>query len=514
VNDSFNVRYNVIVDSSIIGNQTATNSAHIQSMTIDQAVTSSFIPINSPVLSITKTSILKKYYQKDTITYTLSYANLSTQTLSTGTEIIDTIPVYLTYVSGSASSGGVWNPAPAPRGRVIWNIGNLPAQTQASRTFKAVIDNIIPTGTVLNNSAHLFNLQESSVYATKRDTVYSGTTASLNALPVQMAAGDSVSFILTDADLNKLAAVVEAYTYSTHSSKGEEENLTFTETGVNTGIFTTGIRTIFGVTPGVNNDYNYIVSPGDTIFATYIDSLTESGDSARINTWMKIIAVDFSSSEKSFIDLNGGIIVPKDTIHYNIAVRNSSLVSAPSVTVHDTIPSGLSVVSGSITGGGTLIGNIITFPTFLLPSNDSMVFSYHTVVDTTAADNSAIENKVLISGSGAEQVIKVAIVVSNKPVMTMIKNVTASIVMIGDTVEYTINYTNIGTGIATNVVVTDTIPPHTGYVPQSVMLNGAAKTDQTDGDEVECDGIIIRVALQRNLQPGAGGILKYRVRVQ
>jgi uncharacterized repeat protein (TIGR01451 family) len=96
----------------------------------------------------------------------------------------------------------------------------------------------------------------------------------------------------------------------------------------------------------------------------------------------------------------------------------------------------------------------------------------------------------------------------------MIKNVTASVVMVGDTVEYTIDYTNIGTGIATNVQVTDTIPQHTTYIPQSVILNGTAKTDQPDGDEVECDGIIIHVALQQNLQPGAGGILKYRVRVQ
>src|SRR5262249_12639515 len=52
----------------------------------------------------------------------------------------------------------------------------------------------------------------------------------------------------------------------------------------------------------------------------------------------------------------------------------------------------------------------------------------------------------------------------------------------GDTVEYTIDVANTGTASADEVVFVDAIPEHTSYVPGSMMLNGAALTDNADED--------------------------------
>ncbi|MBA4312774.1 MAG: hypothetical protein C0417_09110 [Chlorobiaceae bacterium] len=513
-NDSTSVIYRVIVDSSIIGGMQAINRAHIRSLTIDMFVTASFTPQNIPDMILLKISEGSRFKPNDTITYRINYANNSSTTLSTGTEIIDTLPTNTSYIAGSASAAGTWDPAPAPKGRIVWNLGNIPGLTQNDLSYKVVIDNSVPPGTILTNTVHLFNLQGSSLFATIYDTTYTGATASLSANPIAIAAGDSVTFTLTDADLNILASTIESYTFLTISSKGEIENLIYTETNVNSGVFISGIGTVFGAARGIDNDYLYSLSPGDTIFATYLDTLTASGDSSRIQASVEIVAVDFSTSSKSYIDLNGGIAIPTDTISYTIVVRNTAVVLAKTVTVTDTIPPSLSVVPGSITGGGILSGNLISFAPFSLGPNDSITFTFSAIIDTTVIDNSAILNSASINGGGASEIVSASFTVSNKPVITMIKNVSAPIVSIGDTVEYLITFTNIGTGIATNVVLTDTIPQYTVYIPQSVILNGFAKTDQSDGDEAECDGIIIHVALQHNLRPGAGGVLKYRVRIQ
>jgi len=43
------------------------------------------------------------------------------------------------------------------------------------------------------------------------------------------------------------------------------------------------------------------------------------------------------------------------------------------------------------------------------------------------------------------------------------------------------------------VVLTDAVPPHTRYVPHTLRLNGASKTDAADGDNGQCDGTTVRV---------------------
>lgn len=52
----------------------------------------------------------------------------------------------------------------------------------------------------------------------------------------------------------------------------------------------------------------------------------------------------------------------------------------------------------------------------------------------------------------------------------------------GETVTYTITLTNSGTSNGTNVIMTDPLPANMTYIPGSITLGGAAKTDANDGD--------------------------------
>jgi uncharacterized repeat protein (TIGR01451 family) len=352
-----------------------------------------------------------------------------------------------------------------------------------------------------------------SAVLSTRTVVKGGFTATIAASPALMAAGDSVTFTLTEADLNKQPAAIDTVVLATVSSTGELETLTYVETGVNTGIFRAGVKSVFDAGPGPNNNGIFTVLPGDSIAAVYHDSLTAPGDTANIRAWVKIGSANFASSSKTYVDRNGGLAVPQDTIAYTITVRNTGPVQAASVSVVDTVPLSLTVVPGSISGGGVLAGRIITFAPFTLIPGDSVKLTYTVTIDTSIQDQSSVNNIARITASGIVQLVNVAFTASNRPIMSMTKTADRLTPLPGDTVLYTIAYSNIGTGTATNVAIIDTISNTTSYVPQTVSLNNIPQTDQADGDEVVVSAGVVRVSLNVDLKPGQGGTVKFKVRV-
>lgn len=63
----------------------------------------------------------------------------------------------------------------------------------------------------------------------------------------------------------------------------------------------------------------------------------------------------------------------------------------------------------------------------------------------------------------------------------------------GKTLVYTITVSLAGTGTAGNLVVSDPLPAELTYVPGSITVNAAARTDAADGDNATFSGNTIRV---------------------
>jgi uncharacterized repeat protein (TIGR01451 family) len=240
----------------------------------------------------------------------------------------------------------------------------------------------------------------------------------------------------------------------------------------------------------------------DTLLANNTASVTVTG----------VIAPDFSNSKKTFVDLNGGLPLPGDTLAFTIKVKNTGSTGATSVAVADTLPAGETVVAGSVTGGGTLAGRVITYPPFNLALNDSVSFLYRVTIDTAVVDSVSLTNTVRISANSVTQLIASTVIPRNRPVMVFSKISSVPSPRPGDTLTYTITYTNTGTGKASQVVVTDSIPLRTTYIPQSVTLNAVAKTDAVDGDEVKVVGTLITINIGQ-VQLGQSGTIKYKVRI-
>lgn len=353
-----------------------------------------------------------------------------------------------------------------------------------------------------------------AAFASGQTFVEGGFTGTVSATPSLAAAGTAFLFTLTDEDLNYNNLSVESYLYDAINSTGEHELMTMTETGASSGVFVSNLFTLFGATPGPNNDGLMTVQPGNVITLTYFDTLNALGTNDTVSTYVSIGTVDFSSSQKAMTDLNSGSQTLADTVEYKILVKNSGNVTATSVAVVDTVPSFVSVVGSSISGGGVLTGNIIAFSLFNLPADDSLLLTFKITIDSNASDQTSIQNVARIAANGAVQLVSVSFVVTNRPVMSLIKTVSDYMPGVGDTIEYMINYTNEGQVPAKDVVVTDTIPNHTTYIPETVELNGISQTDASDGDEGFADGAIIRVTLSGYVTPGNGGNVKYKVKIK
>ena len=96
--------------------------------------------------------------------------------------------------------------------------------------------------------------------------------------------------------------------------------------------------------------------------------------------------------------------------------------------------------------------------------------------------------------------------------MSLVKVADAPVPKPGMEIKYTITYANSGGGHALQFAVTDSIPAHTTYIPQSVKLNGAAKTDESDGDEATVTGGMITIQMG-TVNPQISGSIEFRVRI-
>jgi uncharacterized repeat protein (TIGR01451 family) len=197
-----------------------------------------------------------------------------------------------------------------------------------------------------------------------------------------------------------------------------------------------------------------------------------------------------------------------------VRVKNTGTVTATSVAVTDTLPAQMIVTAGGISGGGSQVSSVITFPLIAtLAAGDSVVYTITATIDSSSIDSSIATNKARFAANGVVKLDSASLRVVNRPQMSMTKVVDKPLANPGDTVTYTINYRNIGTIRAMQVIVTDPAPGNTSYIPQSIVLNGVSKTDQADGDEVTVAAGTITINIGQ-VQPGQSGTIRFRARVR
>ncbi|MBN1040473.1 DUF11 domain-containing protein, partial [Clostridium botulinum] len=186
-----------------------------------------------------------------------------------------------------------------------------------------------------------------------------------------------------------------------------------------------------------------------------------------------------------------------DTLTYTITLKNTGNVTATNVILTDTIPSGTSFITNSVSlnevnqpGSSPVPPTGVTVGSIAPGSASTVVFK---VTVTTIPSPNPIPNNSTVkynftidpsvpnggSGSGNSNTVNTQVnqaTIDNKNGGGLVKSVDKAFADVGDTLTYTITLKNTGNVTADNVVFTDTISSGTSFVTDSVTLNGATQT--------------------------------------
>lgn len=119
---------------------------------------------------------------------------------------------------------------------------------------------------------------------------------------------------------------------------------------------------------------------------------------------------DLSTSTKAVTDLNGGDANPGDTLRYTITVAESAGYAANNITVSDTLPTGLTGLTGlnntlsTCTGTPSVVGSTLTVTGLSVAGGANCLLVFDVQVSGSAGTGLVIDNVVTITnpaGTGA-----------------------------------------------------------------------------------------------------------------
>ncbi|MFA6457467.1 MAG: hypothetical protein WCW40_11650, partial [Bacteroidota bacterium] len=526
VNDSGVVTMLVLLPKPMVYNSISqiSNRATISAFGITDkhsslALTNVIYPQLAAVKSVDSTTA----FATSVITYSIVVSNATIST-ATSTVLHDSIPAHTTYVPNSTkidnvAQADVSGTSPLVSGLAL---GSVTADASKTVTFTVQINSPISNGTIIPNTSWVATdkLVDSIPGTSVTTTVlsYPMLTLRKGAAYTSNTPGDTITYSLTYGNTGSDTAATFTVIDTIPA------NMTYVPgsvTGTGTS-FATNRITVSRATLGTNDTGNVVtfkvtvnspLSPGNTII---VNKAYASASNASIVTDTESVMIvarpNFTSSTKTLVDIDGGFAVPSDSISYSIIVKNTGSANATSVSVSDTVPQHVTILTGTINPGATVNGRVITFNSFNVAVGDSAVLTYQVQIDSSIINQVAAINTAVIRGNGDSAVVTASFMPINRPLMVMTKSANRSTAKPGDTITYTISYTNAGTMAADMVTVTDAQPVNTTYIANSVTVNAISKTDTADADEVTLVGTTVQLNIGI-VQPGVSGTITMKVKV-
>ncbi len=159
------------------------------------------------------------------------------------------------------------------------------------------------------------------------------------------------------------------------------------------------------------------------------------------------------------------------SFNYAVAVTNLGPSTASNVVVTDTLPGAAAFVSA--TGGGVNNSGVITWPTITaLVSGGTASFTVTVTAPASGSltnivsSSSTVLDPVPSNNDGSAAAARVITALGAQADLAVFKT-GPPVVLAGSNLTYTINVTNLGPSVATNVLVTDFLPANVVYVSAS-----------------------------------------------
>jgi uncharacterized repeat protein (TIGR01451 family) len=396
------------------------------------------------------------------LTYTLNWSVTGDEP-APGVVITDAIPANTTFGSctgGCSVLGGV----------VTWNLGDRVPGNSGSVTLIVAVGNLLPNGTLINNTARIFDADGASAQSSATTTVSSGHGFTLDKRdtgydPVQ--AGGTLVYSID---------------WSTAGTEAAQNVVITDALPANTAFQSCApapCSQVGGVVTWNLGNRNPNVSGTVTVAVTVaspLPNLTLLTNAARISDGNG--GLPTTDSEQTTVQSSHALNVTKTApatvaaggqIVYSIAWSVSGNETAQNVVIEDVTPPNTTFASaaGAATIDAPAVGSVglVRWRLGNRPPGSSGAVTLVVNVNTPLPNGTLVNNTATIAdgNGGATDTDSASTTVTSSHGFTLTKTDTPDPVTPGGILNYTVNWQVTGNEPAQNVVVTDAIPANTAF---------------------------------------------------
>ncbi len=473
-------------NGSLVSNTATLEADNMSALTVAQHL----VVTSAPVLELTKDAPLFTD-AGGSVTYTLHFQNTGNVTAFNAV-LTDILPPETTFALATGAYSHV-------AGTVTWTLGDLAPGAGGSVIIVATVQNPIADGTVLANTASLTAGNSQPTGTIAFTTVLSKAHLILSkAAQAQVAAGGQILYTLayqnigTDQATNVVltdnlpahTTFVSATGGGTHAGGVVTWNLGILPAGAGATV-----NVLVDVDPVLPNGILLVNSAG-------IQSTTTAPVGAVAGT--AVVSAPIFSLTKTASP--GSLVQAGQQILYTISYRNDGNEDSLNTILTDLVPTNVAHPPDTFsTNGGPGAWDagtgLITWNFGTVPVGGSGTETVTVTVPIATPDGTLIVNSATLTGDDAAPAsTQIPLLVGANAVLLFSKTADTAVAIPGDTVIFTIEYQNIGNGLATGAVIVDTVPSFMNFISASnsgVWNSGAGTVTWTLPD----------------IAPGSGGIL-------
>lgn len=471
----------------------------------------------------------------DIITYTISATNTGNVNAN-NVKITDPIPVGTSFIDGSISSNipftgtnpqlgiSLTNPILPGETAIITfqvTVNSIPSPNptpnQASINYTYTINPSNPNGISDSGSSNIVNTQVNTANigylgnftkSVDKSIVQIGDVLTYTLTIANTGTTSATNVVVTDILPNGTAFVPGSITSTVpYSGSNPATGITLTNPIIvgSTVIITYNLTVVSIPNPNpirntANIAYRYIVDP---ITPIIVNATATSNEADTAVSQAVLIGPD---NFIKTIDLNYAKV--GDIVTYTITVENTGTVTATDITVTDTVPSGTTLVPGSVSVSVpstiNIVGSDISIDIAQINPLDPLItITFQVTVDTIPTQNpilnfagieySYIGPSGVVTENGFTDIVSTQVntadLISND---NFTKLVDKNYLIIGDIVTYYLSIINTGNIAAVNVFIQDIMPNGLTFISGSLVLN-----NPHTGNDIET-GITLTNPIQPN----------------
>jgi uncharacterized repeat protein (TIGR01451 family)/gliding motility-associated-like protein len=418
--------------------------------------------------------------------------------------VVDELPAELSFVS--ANNSGYYSD-----GFVYWDIDSIVANTTLRLSLEVQVNSDVEHQTEIRNIALTYKPDVDDPEDTDTSIVIVGFDYEIYiskiASDTAVFAGEEIDYtisLLNEGDMDLFGLIVEDTLQGNVAFLSASHDAIFANGVVQWNIAEIGageqIDLTVSVEVGEENENGTLIYNVAWLSDDYSDN-PHSSDTTIVEV---ISETDLEITKNA----SQSIVNAGSEVEYVILVDNRGPGNSYDLVVADTIPEGLTVIN--ISEYGVIDNGVVVWTIPVLPEGNSFTVSFTASTNARLPHNTAIDN-VAYTWSTNSDTVRVetvsTITINNDPGLSVSKNATSTQAQIGDTVQYSIEVSNTGYGVASNVYVHDNLPPELTLV--SASDGGESISENTvewligDLDEGESRIVWISAVLNENAVEGS-----------